>query len=280
MTPVHVDEVIRAVRDLPSLPIVVLELLEKMEHADASSADLANKISQDQALAAKILRLANSSFYGMSSLVTTVPQAISILGFGTVRALVTAASLSGAFVLDPQSPFNFSRFWKHAIATAICAKHLAPSHRIAPDIAFIAGLLHDIGQCVLATRFPQAYANVIDQCRHNDCTVVDAEQAVFQTDHAAVGAALADHWRFPLTMQHAVAWHHDDAQAGSDKLAATVYVANAIAHALDLTSDPMESVPPIAESVWVVVGLDATSLAQILPRIEAEYAAIGPILAM
>lgn len=280
MTTLQLDEVIRAVRDLPSLPVVLLELLEKMEHADASSTDLANKISQDQALAAKILRLANSSFYGMSSRVTTVPQAISILGFGTVRALVTAASLSGAFVLDPQSPFNFLQFWKHAIATAICAKHLAPLHRLAPDIAFIAGLLHDIGQLVLTSRFPQDYARVLEQCRNSDCAVVDAEQAVFQTDHAAVGAALAEHWRFPLAMQQAVAWHHDDALAGTGLLTAIVHVANALAHALDLTSDPMEAVPCIAEPAWALVALEPASLARILPRIEAEFAAISPILAL
>jgi putative nucleotidyltransferase with HDIG domain len=278
MTTLQLDEVIRAVRDLPSLPIVVMELLEKMEHDDASSMDLSNKISQDQALAAKILRLANSSFYGMSSRVTTVPQAISILGFGTVRALVTAASLSGAFALDPQSPFNFSLFWKHAIATAICAKHLAPAHHIAPDIAFIAGLLHDIGQLVLATRFPHDYASVLEKCRNNDWSLVEAERAVFQTDHAAVGAALTQHWRFPALMQQAVASHHDADLDGTETLAAIVHVANALAHALDLTADPREAVPPIAVAAWLHIALDGESLARMLPRIEAEFAAISPIL--
>ena len=278
MTPPRLDEIIRAVRDLPSLPVVVMELLETMEHDDANSIDLANKISQDQALAAKVLRLANSSFYGMSARVTTVPQAISILGFGTVRALVTAASISGAFVLDPQSSFNFAQFWKHAIATAICAKHITVPHRIAADIAFVTGLLHDIGQLVLATRFPQAYASVVEQCRASDCAVDVAERAVFDTDHATVGAALAAHWRFPLAMQQAVALHHDDALAGSDMLASIIHVANAIAHALDLAADPMEAVPALAESAWLAVALDPASLARILPRIEAEFQAISPIL--
>lgn len=278
MTPLDLDQVIRAVRDLPSLPVIVMDLLETMDHDDASSTVLAQQISQDQAIAAKILRVANSSFYGMSHHVTTIGQAVSILGFSTVRALVTAASISGAFIIDPRSSFDFPRFWKHAVATALCAKYLAPLHRVAPDRAFITGLLHDIGQLVLTTRFPEAYAVVMQTCRSDDCSVVEAEHLVLQIDHSTVGAALAQHWRFPPSIQQAVLLHHADSLHDDDPLIALAQVANAIAHALDLADDPMETVPEMATAAWQAVALDQATLARILPLIEAEFFAISPIL--
>ena len=268
MTPPDLEAIVRAVRELPSLPVIVMELLEAMENEAFNSAELAKKI----------LRLANSSFYGASGRVTTVAQAMSILGLSTVRAVVTAVSISGAFVIDRHTPFNFSQFWKHATATAICAKHLAPLQQVAPDIAFITGLLHDIGQLVLATQFPDAFAAVIEQCCTNDYAVVEVEQQVLQTDHAAVGAALTAHWRFPLLIQHAVAWHHTDDLCGTEPLAAIIHIANALAHALDLTDDPMEAVPRISESAWQLVMRDPGLLNRMLPRIEAEFLAINSIL--
>ena len=278
MSTLELDQVVRAVRDLPSLPIIVMELLETMEQEDASSALLTHKISQDQALTAKILRVANSSFYGMSARVTTVAQALSILGFSTVRALVTAASISGAFVLDTNSPFNFSPFWKHAIATAICAKHLAPFSRVAPDSAFITGLLHDIGQLVLATKFASAYAQVSAHRQTNDCEVIDAERMVLQFDHAMVGAALAEHWRFPPAMQQAVLQHHAIDSAHAEPLTVVIHIANTITHVLDLAGDPMEALPDTSASAWQSIALDSNALSRILPMIVAEFTAISPIL--
>lgn len=279
MSTLELDQVVRAVRDLPSLPVIVMELLETMEQEDASSALLAHKISQDQALTAKILRVANSSFYGMSARVTTVAQALSILGFSTVRALVTAASISGAFVLDANSPFNFSQFWKHAIATAICAKHLAPFSRVAPDSAFITGLLHDIGQLVLATKFAYAYAQVTAYRQANDCAVIDAERHILQLDHAMVGAALSEHWRFPLAMQQAVLQHHAIDSNHAEPLTVVIHIANTITHALDLAGDPMEALPDTSASAWQSIALDSNTLSRILPLIVAEFGAISPILA-
>src|SRR5450830_1519815 len=126
MKHIMLDEMLRRIHNLPSLSTVVMELLASMNQNDVHVGTLAQKIAQDQALTAKTLRLANSSFYGMANQVTTIHEAIAILGFRTVRSLATTAALIGTFGGHANTSFNVAPFWRHAIAAAICARELAP----------------------------------------------------------------------------------------------------------------------------------------------------------
>ncbi len=247
-------DVVRTIRDLPSLPAVVVELLSSMEQEDIDTHILANKISLDQSLTAKTLRLANSSFYGMSSKVTTIHQAISVLGFHSIRTLVTACSLTGSFSPTAIEVFDFKAFWRQSVATAVIAKLLAVRYKINPETAFTAGLLHDIGMLVLATRFPQDYAQVQAQRRADDCYIIEAEQKVFGLNHASVGSALAAHWKFPLAIQKAVEQHHDE-HGPTVNLPLVVHAANTLAHALDLCGTHDDLAPPMSEAVWHALAL-------------------------
>ncbi|SEN99374.1 HDIG domain-containing protein [Duganella sp. CF517] len=259
------DDIIKCVRDLPSLPAVVAELLATMEREDIDTHVLAAKIALDQALTAKTLRLANSSFYGLQSKVTTIQQAISVLGFHSIRTLVTACSVTASFTPDKDIEFDFQAFWRHAIGSAVCARALAPRLGVNPDTAFTAGLLHDLGTLVLCTRFPADYRRVAAYRREHDCVTSAAQLAVFGIDHAAVGAALTSHWKFPQQIQAAVAGHHlaDQAVAqatGGARAAPTltmvVYMANILAHALDMSGQEDDQVPPLPLEVWQALALD------------------------
>ena len=253
----NASEVIRAVRDLPSLPAVVNELLATMEQEDVDTQALAAKITRDQALTAKTLRLANSSFYGLPSKVTSIQQAVAVLGFHSIRTLVTACSLTGSFSAAGSRDFDFPAFWRHAIATAAAARVLAPHARLNPETAFTAGLLHDLGTLVLVTRFPDAYRQVRAHQRQHDCPSAPAQQAVFGLDHAAVGSALAAHWKFPAAIQAAVAEHHRIDDPGKPlTLSGLIALANVLAHALDLAGVENEQVPPLAEPLWRAFALD------------------------
>lgn len=255
---IAVAEIIARVHDLPSLPAVVLELLASMEQDDIDAAALAAKITLDQALTAKTLRLANSSFYGMPSQVMTMQQAITVLGIHSIRTLVTACSITASFAPGPGMAFDFESFWRHSIATAVCARALAPRVKLSPDTAFTAGLLHDLGTLVLATRFPAEHAVSEAERRLRDCDCSTAEQAVFGTDHAAIGSALAAHWKFPQQIQAAVASHHDHAApvAGARiTLATVIQVANVLAHALDLSGQEDEQVPVLSRRTWQALAL-------------------------
>jgi putative nucleotidyltransferase with HDIG domain len=268
------EDLIRSVRDLPSLPNIVAELLATMEQEDIDTHALAARITHDQALTAKTLRLANSSFYGLQSKVTSIAQAISVLGFHSIRTLVTACSVTASFTPRPGGQFDFAVFWRHATASAVCARVLARHLRVNADTAFTAGLLHDLGTLVLVTRIPAEYAQVGAWQREHDCTTAAAEQALFGTDHAAVGAALAAHWKFPQQIQAAVAGHHtllpDDSLAPAD-LTSVVQAANVLAHALDLGGPENDQAPPLSLAVWHAFALDDAGWEAVFREAEQLY---------
>lgn len=271
-------EVIKRIHDLPSLSAVVVELLTSMEDEDVDVHVLGAKIAHDQALTAKTLRLANSSFYGMPSKVTSIHQAISVLGFHSIRTLVTACAVSGSFPPGSNALFDFKAFWRHSVATAVCAKLLAVRLKLNPDTAFTAGLLHDIGTLVLATRFPAEYGQMLAHRRQHDCYIIEAEQAVFGLDHAATGSALAAHWKFPETMQRAVAEHHSDAVTGPATLQLVVHAANTVAHALDLTGQEDDLAPPMPHAVFQALGLSDDQWQQLFAETESTCTEMCQIL--
>ena len=222
------------VRALPSLPQLVMELQAAMQQEDIDIHTLAERITLDAALAARILRLANSSFYGVSGKVVTVQQAVSIIGVASIRTLVTACSIIGNFAPHRDAAFDLVGFWRHAIATAVCARVLAPYMQINPEHAFIAGLLHDIGRLVIATQCQEQYLQVARFARDNDCSLLFAENAVLGIDHARIGSALAAHWHFPALIGEAVAGHHQCAgDAAQPALTVLIGLANALAHVVD-----------------------------------------------
>ena len=250
------DEVVVQIKDLPSLPAIVMELLNSIDQENIDISVLAKKVSQDQALTAKTLRFANSSFYGTPSKVTTIHQAITLLGVANVRDLITAAAISGIFPENQCPDFDFHAFWKHSIATAICAKLLARHVHVNADYAFTAGLLHDIGRLVLVTRFPDNYAAVIAYRKQRDCYMLDAEREILGIDHMVAGHALAVHWHFSEVMQHAIVGHHEPEKSEASALVSLVHVANSIVHALDLSGVEDDLVPPVSLLAWNNLGLE------------------------
>jgi putative nucleotidyltransferase with HDIG domain len=275
---IALDDVIKKIQDLPSLSAVVVELLSSMANEQMDLHKLAEKIMMDQSLTAKTLRLANSSFYGMQSKVTTIPKAISVLGFHSVRTLATACSVMGSFASNSASGFDFPAFWRHSVATAVCAKILARPLRQSSDTAFTAGLLHDIGTLVLATRFPTEYSQMVAYRKEHDCFVIDAERAVFGIDHALVGSALAAYWRFPVSIQTAVANHHELTDEKTVSMEMVIHVANTIAHALDLAGDDDELVPTISDDVWTALSLSDAAYLQVFRDTEREFTEMCQVL--
>ncbi len=269
--PIAIEEVVKHIRDLPSLSAVVVELLSTIEQEDVDVHVLGGKIALDQSLTAKTLRLANSSFYGLQSKVTSIPQAISVLGFHSIRTLVTACSVTGSFPATSRGSFNFKAFWRHSVATGVCAQLLARRLKINPDSAFTAGLLHDIGALVLATRFPAQYEEMLAYRAQHDCSMVEAEQAVFGIDHALVGSTLAGYWKFPLAMQSAVANHHAPDETEPASLDLVVHAANTLAHALDLSEVEDDLVPPLSAHAWKVLALSEADSMSLFKEAETTF---------
>ena len=272
------EEILRRIANIPSLPTVVMELLTTIDQEDVRVETLADKIEQDQALTARTLRLANSSFYGMACQITTIREAIAIVGFRTIRGLATTAGLMGTFAGSDRGGFDATPFWRHALGAAVCARELATYLDLNPEHAYVSGLIHDIGRLVLVTQFaPNFEATMAHRAQH-DCSWLQAERAVLGLDHAAVGQALARQWKFPEATQQAVACHHASSSAELLPLSLVVMAADAITHALDLSSDEGDAVPLICPGLWVQLGLNDASLLDVFAATEKQFHVASAVL--
>lgn len=265
------DEVIQHIGNLPSLPVVVMELLSSLAQEEVNVRALADKISQDQALTAKTLRLANSSFYGMQRQITTLEQAIAVLGFHTVRSLATTAALMQGMQPVPGGRFSHIGFWRHAIGTAVCSRELAAILGAHTDMAYTAGLLHDIGRLVLVTQFSAAYEGVLSRRHDQDCSLMQAERDVLSMDHAQVGQALALHWKFPQALKKAIEGHHSPKAEPAGALSRIVLLGDAMAHALDLSHDVDDTVPALPASIWEELPLSDSDLLSVMENAVKQF---------
>jgi putative nucleotidyltransferase with HDIG domain len=272
------EQLANDLQDLPSLPAVVMELLSSIDQENVDISVLAKKVSYDQALTAKTLRLANSTVYSLQVKVTTIQQAITFLGFQTTRNLITAAAITGCFPSGRCPGFDDKAFWRHSIATAACARVLARRMRFNQDYAFTAGLLHDIGRLVLVSTRPELYERVIALRAENDCELLEAERSVLGTDHVVAGVALAQHWNFSDTMRQAIAHHHDPETPGAGFLATIVHVANAVVHALDVASEENDLVPAVSSVAWTALGLSEESWLHVFRETEMQFDEMATIL--
>jgi putative nucleotidyltransferase with HDIG domain len=276
--PIDAADVLIHLQSLPTLSSVVLDLLNSVDQDDIDLATLARKISHDQALTAKTLRFANSSFFGSQSKVTTIQQAISLLGVQSVRHLIMASALTGHFADGNCAGFDPRAFWRHSLATAVCCKVLAMHLHLNQDYAFTAGLLHDIGRLVLVTCFPAQYAATLAYRNRHDCHLLDAEQAVLGTDHVEIGRALAAQWNFSEIIQKAIAGHHTPDAFGHGSIASIVHVANAIVQALDLGGAADDMVAPLSQSAWDGLGMHEEDYARIFRETELQFEAVSQTL--
>jgi putative nucleotidyltransferase with HDIG domain len=226
-------QVLDRVRQLPALPAVVVDVLAAAEQDDVRIEDLARKLESDQALTAKTLRIANSPFYGLSKRVPTARDAIIVLGMSSVRTLVTTIGLMGNLKTPAIGGFDFKALCRHCIATAIAARLLARQVRKPEEIAFTAGLLHDIGHLALIGHFADAYLAAAAEIGPLERASLEAERAALGVDHVEVGAALATHWNFAPVVVEAIAGCHAGDSTEPASLADIVRVADAVAHGLD-----------------------------------------------
>lgn len=270
---VSVDEVVSNIQCLPSMPAVVMEVLESIDQEAVNINQLTRKILLDQALTAKILRYANSSFYRTQTQVTTIQQAINLIGISGVRNLIMTTMLQFSFPEVHCKGFNFAVFWHHSIAAAVCAKAIARNLQLNQDYAYTAGLLHDIGRLVLVTRFTKQYESALAYRAEQDCYLLEAERVVLETDHPTVGQMLGAHWNFSKGIQNAIAKHHEPDIEVGDQVAAVVHVSDAIAHGLDFTDDPNDLVPPLSMAVWDALKLDHDTTMRIFREAELRFEA-------
>jgi putative nucleotidyltransferase with HDIG domain len=266
------DDLLSDVTSVPSLPLLYTRLDETINHPRSSIADIAKILSEDQGLAARVLKLSNSPLFGYFSKIDTITQAVTIIGIQQVRDLALAISVMGLFEGLPEDLITMELFWRHSIGSALAARALATSQREANlERFFVAGILHDIGRLVLFTKLPDLCREMIETARTEQRCLYEIERLRLGYDHADVGGALLRRWKLPQRVAEPVEFHHRCTQAGQfPRESAILHCADFLTHALEFGGSGDASVPPLIVAGWERLAISPFQLRSIINQIETQ----------
>ena len=239
--PEEIESLLNDLGDIPTLPSIATTIMEKTLDAKVNARQIAQMVEKDQALAIKVLKVANSPFYRRIKEISTIRGAVVLLGFNVLKSIVLSISVINLFNEKEKRVLDFYKFWQHSIACAVCAKSIA--NKILPESAedaFIAGLLHDLGKVVadqlLCTK--GEYAQVLEVMDRANSDIIKAEQDIVGIDHATLGKHLMEKWNLPSLLSKTIAYHHSiDAIADDEttrRLCSIIHVADIITNHLGL----------------------------------------------
>jgi putative nucleotidyltransferase with HDIG domain len=262
---------VRRIKNLPAMPAVVARLFKMLENPEAAQADVARLIGQDQALSAKTLRLANSPFFGYARKVSSISQALLVLGFDVVKGLVLTSGVSDLIRKSMKG------LWEHSLAVAAASGVVARrlKYKDAEEM-LLAGLLHDLGKVVLATEMPRETRAVIDRAAADGITFYEAERRMGDFDHGDVGAWLAEHWNLPPGLADPIEHHHQPERAeNAPEAAAVVHLADLLVRALGIGFAGDSFVPPLSPAAWDLLKLSPKDWPGLLDELEPALASLG-----
>jgi putative nucleotidyltransferase with HDIG domain len=228
-------EIINKVKNLPPISQAALKLVSLLEQASISNDEVVQVIKCDNVLTAKLLRACNSPYFGLEEPVSSVDQAVLMLGHQQILHIVLTLAFGSAMVVPlPGYAVEASELWQHSLITATAAEIVAAEAydlNVEAPVAFTVGLLHDIGKLVMSQAIkPEIQAEIRDLIEKQQCSRSEAEKVVLGTDHGEVGACLLQSWRLPDEVIEAVLNHHNPIVEPRPKLSVITHVANCLAH--------------------------------------------------
>ncbi len=249
MPPRFIEELKESIQtSIPTDSTIIGKVIQTIYSSGSSANDLAQIIERDPPLTAKILKAANSAYYGSATTINSLRRAVVVLGFDTIKELVSAVSVSHFFFDSSPKSGGIDRkgLWIHSVGVAKAAQII--SNRVGvgrADVAYTVGLLHDIGKIVLTILYPEFYKRVVATAAAKRCRIVLAEQRLLNTDHAMVGKVLCELWNLPDDITSTVFSHHDPSEisTGDVQLIRLVHLSDILARTLSI-GDPGDSVVP------------------------------------
>ena len=260
------EEIIMRIDELPAIPALVMKALELIDDPRSQVSQLAEVLSSDQSLTAKILKLANSAYYSFPRKISTITDAIVILGFSTLKSLVIAASTYNFLNKEVEGyGLDEGELWKHSLSCAMTARLIAKRVRFrSPETAFVAGLLHDIGKMVLNYYMKEEFEQVIKYVTENNVPFSVAEREIIGFDHAEVGSKVAEKWNFPAELVNAIRYHHEplkvENKTGKVNLVDITHLADALVLMLGFGLGADGLMYPIEEKVVERAGITIEDL--------------------
>ena len=250
-----IDDFFESSQALPMLPKVVQEVMQLLNTADVDIAALADKINHDQVLSARVLRMSNSAYFGCSRSVSTIEEAVSLIGLDKLKTLVVASGVTSAFTDVPG--LDLKNFWQHSLITASIARQIATEQGLDADTAYIAGLMHTVGQLPIHMVFPKAGAEIQEVCKGRSVLErSEVERSILGTDHNLVGEKLAKHWNFPEEISRVIRYYTEPLDKEACDLAPVVYVSAHIAFDLESGQAPQYIAETLSMDVAAKLGLE------------------------
>jgi len=267
------ENIIKRVSTVASLPQIFMKVEETLNNPASSSMHLAKVIEEDPALTGRLLRLANSAYYGFSAKIESVNHAITAMGTQQLRELVLACSVLKLFKDIPEELVNMELFWRHSIACGVVARAIAHL-RFESNIEryFVAGLLHDVGRLILFMQKPNVMLNMIQLAQQKQQLLYRVENEVLGFNHAKLGGLLMASWKLSPRLIESISWHHAPTMAKQFPIdAAIIHTADIIANALELGNSGEKMVPNLKPAAWDSLGLEINALEKIISILDQQY---------
>jgi len=246
---------------LPEIPSIVFELNEVIANPLSSADQMAHVINRSPSLTVLLLKIVNSSFYGLPSTVDRVSLAVTLIGTRELSALALGISIMSIFRKIPSRLLSMPLFLKHSLACGIVSRLLAAQKNMRQtEQMFTAGLLHDLGRLVTCIYFPDEALAAMRHAAAKSICLHAAEKDLFSCHHGHVGKYILNQWRLPLILENNVCFHHDPMNAPDPAAAALVHVADLLVNALGVGTSGERFVPPLDPEAWEATGLSAGCL--------------------
>ncbi len=278
MVTIDLEQIERELNKIPSLPVVVTDVISDLDCKTVDFFILEQKIAQDPVMTARILAVANSSFYGLSGQVHGIKEACLVLGVNTIRSIVIAIGIIQHLDRDEGGRLNHKAFWGHSIAAGVAARLLAKQVGLDQEVAFTVGILHDIGELVLDSRFSEEYAEVIRYCDENDYLKCEAEERVLGFDHCLVGARIAERWRLPQIIVDSIANHHVCNLKSPSSMVDLIQIVDVVCKGMETGAGGDDVIPGLNHDAMERLGIDMRMITGCLGEIERSAAGFDALL--
>lgn len=262
----EIRSIIKDTKSLPTLPGVIAKLTSLAENNKTSVNEMAKVVSSDQVLSAKVLRLVNSPFYGFSGRVSTISNALILLGVNVVKSLALSSSI---FEMMEK---NTVGLWEHSLGAGIAANIISKKLNL-PEIEEIstAALLHDIGKVIIKIKLEDDYDILVSQIREKNMSMIEAEKELLDADHAEIGEWLARSWFLPDKLIEPIAFHHDVERSTTQLLkTSVVHIADLLVKASGFGFSGDDFVPRIQPVAWKKLGLNEILFTEIVRELEEK----------
>ena len=268
------ERIVTNVLKVAALPAVAIKFSEAIKNPLTSNQDLENIVSEDSALAAKVLMVANSALFNFPSKIDTISKAVTIIGHKQLSEIILSCSIVAMFKDIPQDVIDMDMFWRHSIAVATAARILSASRRDQNiEKYFTAGLLHDVGKLIIFVEAPKYALEVITKCAETNELMHKVEKSVLGFDHAKLGAMLLKKWKLPEDIVSSVYYHHMPSVSSGDIVSPSIiHIADIISHSLEFGFSGEMFVPTLNKKAWDALGLDIDILSSVIEQLHVQHA--------